>query len=273
MLKTRVITAVVMIAVLLAVLASGSYVVVALTACALFAAACWEALRLFGQSRPEIGTIVWTALFAYIAFRGQTFNAPVLFGVCAAIWAVRLVPSLKIGLPAIGSVGNRMLTITYGLAIFGCFLAILVFYRSHSAAYLISAMAVVWVADIGAYFSGRAFGSRKLAPSISPGKSWEGVVGGWLAVLLIFVGAAHVPLLANTFSVDIVARFGWVGAILLLTLVVAASVAGDLFESQLKRRVQFKDSSHLLPGHGGVLDRIDALIPAMPLMALAAVLG
>jgi phosphatidate cytidylyltransferase len=131
-------------------------------------------------------------------------------------------------------------------------------------------MVLVWIADIGAYFAGKAFGKRKLAPSISPGKSWEGAIGGCIAVLAIasasvlFGGNA----LADTFAVRVQARLGWAALLAILVLIVAASVAGDLFESQLKRRAGVKDSSHLLPGHGGVLDRIDALIPVLPLAAL-----
>ena len=131
-------------------------------------------------------------------------------------------------------------------------------------------MALVWIADIGAYAAGKAFGKRKLAPSISPGKSWEGAIGGGLAVLLIaslsvlFGGAA----LADTFAVRVQARFGWAALFAVLVVITAASVVGDLFESQLKRRAGVKDSSKLLPGHGGVLDRIDALIPVLPLAAL-----
>jgi len=123
------------------------------------------------------------------------------------------------------------------------------------------------VADIGAYFSGKGFGRHKLAPSISPGKSWEGAVGGWLAVLV--VAAVAVMMLGElTFVGRLYMRFGWPGFIVVMTLLVAASVVGDLFESQLKRRAGVKDSSNLLPGHGGVLDRIDALIPVLPLAAL-----
>ena len=117
-----------------------------------------------------------------------------------------------------------------------------------------------------AYFSGKAFGKRKLAPSISPGKSWEGVYGGCIAVLIVatlvvlFGGES----LANTFPVRVQASLGWAVTYLTLILIVAASVVGDLFESQLKRRAGMKDSSNLLPGHGGVLDRIDALVPVLP---------
>jgi phosphatidate cytidylyltransferase len=134
-------------------------------------------------------------------------------------------------------------------------------------------MVLVWIADIGAYFSGKAFGKRKLAPTISPGKSWEGAIGGGIAVLLvasisIVLAQAAAPWLQDTFAYKLQARFGWALTLLALLVLVAASVIGDLFESQLKRRAGMKDSSNLLPGHGGVLDRIDALIPVLPLAAL-----
>jgi phosphatidate cytidylyltransferase len=131
-------------------------------------------------------------------------------------------------------------------------------------------MAIVWVADIGAYFAGKAFGKRKLAPSISPGKSWEGAIGGAIAVLVIasLTVLYGGPALANTFAVRVQHAFGWPALVAVLVLMSAASVVGDLFESQLKRRAGMKDSSKLLPGHGGVLDRIDALIPVLPLAAL-----
>jgi phosphatidate cytidylyltransferase len=134
-----------------------------------------------------------------------------------------------------------------------------------SAVFLLSAMAMVWVADIGAYFAGHAFGKRKLAPSISPGKTWEGVAGGLVAVLLLAALAAQLP---ETFQAQLLVRYGWFKWVLFLGLFVAASVVGDLFESMLKRRAEVKDSSGLLPGHGGVLDRIDALVPTMPLAYL-----
>ncbi|OHC25942.1 MAG: phosphatidate cytidylyltransferase [Pseudomonadales bacterium RIFCSPLOWO2_12_59_9] len=124
---------------------------------------------------------------------------------------------------------------------------------------IIAVMVLVWGADIGAYFSGRAFGKRKLAPQVSPGKSWEGVFGGLLTCLLIALG---VGLYRH-----------WSGAELLLALagtalLVMVSVVGDLTESLFKREAGIKDSSNLLPGHGGILDRIDSLTAAIPLFAL-----
>ena len=124
---------------------------------------------------------------------------------------------------------------------------------------IIAVMVLVWGADIGAYFAGKAFGKRKLAPRVSPGKSWEGFFGGLAASLLI------------TLAVGL--QQGWQTPGLLLALagaalVVAGSVIGDLTESMFKRQSGIKDSSNLLPGHGGVLDRIDSLTAAIPLFAV-----
>ncbi len=116
-------------------------------------------------------------------------------------------------------------------------------------------MALVWLMDIGAYFIGHRFGRRKLAPAISPGKTWEGVAGGAGAVVLgVLIGMWWLPV-------------SWSGLqLVLFALIAVASVQGDLFESVLKRWQGMKDSSQLLPGHGGVLDRIDSLLLAVPWM-------
>ena len=125
---------------------------------------------------------------------------------------------------------------------------------------LLAIMGLVWVADIAAYFSGRAFGRHKLAPSISPGKTWEGAIGGTLAVVVYGVLLAnYLPgQLANNYLV----------LIPLLIFMASMSILGDLFESLLKRQAGLKDSGSLLPGHGGVLDRIDSLTSTLPLATL-----
>ncbi|MDD1014542.1 phosphatidate cytidylyltransferase [Pseudomonas rubra] len=124
---------------------------------------------------------------------------------------------------------------------------------------IMAVMVLVWGADIGAYFSGRAFGKRKLAPQVSPGKSWEGVYGG-LALSLVITAAVG---LYRDWSVGEL-MLGLFGA----AVVVLVSVVGDLTESMFKRRSGIKDSSNLLPGHGGVLDRIDSLTAAIPVFAV-----
>jgi phosphatidate cytidylyltransferase len=266
-LRTRVITALVLLAVLLAVLFSQSFAVFAITATVFYAAAAWESFRLFKIKHPLVAAALWTFAFVLIVFQERFLNTPILFVLCVAVWAVRLFPSLAFGLPPLASVSNRLLNAIFAVAVLGCFIAIAALYK-HGPLYLLSVMAIVWIADIGAYFSGKAFGKHKLAPSISPGKSWEGAVGGWLAVLILTAVSTEIPALADTFATHIQIKWNWIGFVLVMSVVVAASVAGDLFESKLKRRAGVKDSSSLLPGHGGVLDRIDALIPVLPLAVL-----
>ena len=272
MLKTRVITALLLLAVLLPILYLNFFPAFAVVAVLFFAAAIWECARLFGVNGQRALACAAAAmiLLILVLVKGNGGNLGSLFALCVALWGLRFTPSLGLGLPPLNSFGNRIVGFTYAISIFGCFLAILGLFL-HSPIYLLSVMAIVWVADIGAYFFGKAFGKRKLAPSISPGKSWEGAIGGWIFVLviasLICASPAAIPL-TDTFPVQLFLVWGWPGLIGVMTILVMASVIGDLFESLLKRRAGFKDSSQLLPGHGGVLDRIDALIPVLPLVAL-----
>lgn len=143
----------------------------------------------------------------------------------------------------------------------------LVHFLLEGVAVLLSVLVIVWLADTAAYFAGRAFGKTKLAPHISPGKTWAGVVGAVAAVIAAALIAQRVAPQTELLSNLLLAGLGPAGALLLACLVLL-SVVGDLFESLLKRQAGVKDSSHLLPGHGGVYDRIDALLPTLPLAAL-----
>ncbi|MGO0792946.1 phosphatidate cytidylyltransferase [Herbaspirillum seropedicae] len=267
MLKTRVITALILLAILLPILYFGYFPAFAMAALVFFAAGAWECFRLFKSPRPTLWAALWALAFCVILFFTGMPSVRPLYVLCVLLWAVRFVPALGLGLPPVESFANRLLNATYMLSILGCFVAIVDLFQ-RAPLYLLSVMAVVWVADIGAYFSGKGFGRHKLAPTISPGKSWEGAVGGWLAVLVISAAVAMSMGAGETFQYHLYSRWGWLGFVGVLTVMVAASVVGDLFESQLKRRAGMKDSSNLLPGHGGVLDRIDALIPVLPLAAL-----
>ncbi len=131
---------------------------------------------------------------------------------------------------------------------------------------IIFVMFIVWGADVGAYFAGRTFGKHKLAPNVSPGKTWEGVYGGLATTMLIALVAGlalqdyiHMELTMKQWSLLFLATF----------VVTAVSVVGDLVESMMKRHRGIKDSSNLLPGHGGVMDRIDSMTAALPVFALA----
>jgi phosphatidate cytidylyltransferase len=146
--------------------------------------------------------------------------------------------------------------------------------------FLLSVLVLVWVADIFAYFAGRTFGLRftrsKLAPAISPGKSWEGVWGGLAGVLVLAAAwsAADSAWQAPVASLYTrLAAGGWWLLVIAAVFLGAMSVVGDLVESLIKRSAGVKDSSGLLPGHGGVLDRIDALLPTLPLAMMLATFG
>ncbi len=143
--------------------------------------------------------------------------------------------------------------------------------------FLLSVLVLVWMADIAAYAAGRTFGlkftKRKLAPAISPGKSWEGAWGGMAGVLALAVAwvmadralQAAVPSLYSRLALS-----GWWLLVIAALFLAAMSVVGDLVESLIKRSAGVKDSSQLLPGHGGVLDRVDALLPTLPLAMMLA---
>jgi phosphatidate cytidylyltransferase len=124
---------------------------------------------------------------------------------------------------------------------------------------LLAVMGLVWTADIAAYFAGRALGRNKLAPAISPGKTWEGVIGALVAVMAYGIVIATI---APTYSSQLLAGLIWAA------LLTGVSIEGDLFESWMKRLAGLKDSGSLLPGHGGLLDRVDALCSTVPLAAL-----
>ncbi len=136
--------------------------------------------------------------------------------------------------------------------------------RDASPWLLLGAMSVVWVADTAAYFSGKKFGKNKLAPAISPGKTWEGVFGALFVVTIYVLLVGWGSGLFKSYPIFpgiIIASWWWVGL----------AVIGDLFESAVKRQAGVKDSGALLPGHGGLLDRIDALTSTLPFAAIALV--
>ena len=277
MLLQRAITAVVLLALLLPALWFSSPWPFAMLTLAMIAAAAWEWARLNGvASVAAVGPGVLLALAgSWAVYTGSVVRVPqaVWWGATAA-WLVIGALALRSG-PAAWPRWPAVLRLTLGLlALWVAWLA-MAKARAVGVNFLLSAFCLVWAADIGAYAAGRAFGRRKLAPTISPGKSWEGVLGGLVCVLVLAV--LWVLLIDRAWPVDsaslytqFLERFGWSGLAAAAVVLAGFSVVGDLFESLVKRAAGAKDSSRLLPGHGGVLDRIDALLPVLPIaMALA----
>ena len=276
MLLQRVITALVLVALLLPALLVDNLLPFAALTLVMLGAAGWEWGRLNGLAGPRAwamgAAVALTCAAAWWA--GWATTAPpmvwwlaVACWIAGGGWALRNGPTAWPQLP-------RAARLVLGWLILSIGWLALAAAKQRGLGFILSALCIVWAADISAYFGGRTFGRRKLAPSISPGKSWEGVWSGMVGAALLAWGwtalqSAWPPIAPSVFSV-VVERHGWIVLLVGLAAVCGLSVMGDLLESLAKRAVGAKDSSGLLPGHGGVLDRIDALLPALPaVMALA----
>jgi phosphatidate cytidylyltransferase len=269
-LRQRVITAVALVAALLAAAAAGRVFLDALLAIVLGAAA-YEWLRL--ARHPAFVCVLAAAglaaaLFVVPAFgpglRGDGLLA--LLAVACAAWLLIAVQVLR-GAHRGARVPHAASTLLALLLLAAAWFA-LMHLMDAGFVYLLSVLVIVWLADIAAYFAGRQWGRRKLAPAISPGKTWAGVGGAVAAVLLVAFAFAQLAPGLPAFSTLLQQRQALPLAAGVLAALVALSIVGDLFESLLKRQVNAKDSGRLLPGHGGVLDRIDALIAVLPAAAL-----
>ena len=260
MLKTRVITALLLVAALALILFALPPLAAGLAFAGIAALAGWEWGALMKQDQP---TRVMFA-FVLLLFCWQLTVAapellPLLLGLSVAFWILVVPLWLRFKWTL---AGNDAFGYLIGALVILPTWAAMVALHAVSVWLLLAAMALVWVADISAYFAGRAFGKHKLAPAISPGKTWEGVAGAVVGVFAYGGCVLGLSALGGRlqFSVPVL--------VLMLILLTAVSVIGDLFESLLKRQAGIKDSSGLLPGHGGVLDRIDALTSTLPLAAL-----
>lgn len=279
MLKQRIITAVALLAVLLPALFAPVAWPFAAVALLLLGAGAWEWGRLNGVSQPGsllmglavmgAGTSAW--------FAGWVHGTPTaLWFVSGFLWVIGGAVALHAG-PAGWPRLWRGVRVPLGLlALWLAWLA-LAQARVQGINFVLSIMCLVWAADIAAYAGGRALGRRKLAMAISPGKSWEGAYSGAAAVVLLaFAWLAidrSLPVDGASLYSLLNQRLGVVGLVVAVVFLSAMSVVGDLVESLVKRAVGAKDSSKLLPGHGGVLDRVDALLPVFPLAMALTLLG
>ncbi|MFM1806549.1 MAG: hypothetical protein RL212_808 [Pseudomonadota bacterium] len=274
MLKARVLTALALLAIFLPVLWFAPLIWLGALIAVVITLAAWEWWRLLFPHNPKRAVsyagLCLLSLSIWFMYAGMQ-AIQILLWLTLAFWLL-VVPVLM----------SRALDLNmqfwrWPLAIAGLFILpacwfALMHLRAISMTLFLSVLVLVWAADIGAYFAGKAFGRHKLAVRLSPGKSIEGAIGGCLLVLCIAIlGATYFSdfeLFQNNFFDLLQAKLGWAVMLALTVLLVVMSIQGDLFESQLKRIAGVKDSSSLLPGHGGFLDRIDALLPVLPLAGL-----
>ena len=265
MLKTRIITAILLVIGFLMALFFTSSFTWSLITLFITVIAVWEWMKLIKLNAKQItisltGTlIIGLMLVTFSKFSSETILelyadklVLLLLAVSAVFWVV-VAPTWLITRKKIN---QKLFMSTLGISLLLATWIALIGLHKISPLLLLSVLATVWIADSAAYFAGKKFGKHKLAPEISPGKTWEGVMGALFAVTLYGLLLCHFQHLSR-----------WL--ILGLWLIVILSVMGDLFESLLKRQSNVKDSSQLLPGHGGVLDRIDGLIPTLPLVLLS----
>ncbi len=270
MLKSRVITAAILLALLLTALFALPPAVWAALIVAMVMQGAVEWSRLSGLSGRKANVYWGLTLLLMLALlwadAGTTeaqrlYLHLAVYAVAALLWLI-IVPTWlmagwKVRQPLLMALTGWAVLVPTGLAMLDL--------REASPWMLLFVMGLVWVADIAAYFAGRRFGKNKLAPSISPGKTWEGVAGALLGVSVYVVLAwSYSPYFSHreVLPVLLLAAWWWTGL----------AVIGDLFESAVKRQAGVKDSGALLPGHGGLLDRIDALTSTLPLAALAMLL-
>ncbi len=265
MLKQRIITASFLALVFLGMLFFAPPLIFALFVALAGMVAAWEWANLCGYTETwqrVVYIIVVSGLTAlcWWALKQQWISLTGLLILSAGWWAVALL--WVQGYPASAVLWRApLLRGAMGLMVFLPFWFAVHALRGlpDGALWVLAVVLIVAAADIGAYFSGRAFGKHKLAPAVSPGKSWEGVVGGVIAATLTFglflslTGTVH----------------HWIRPALIAIPTALISVVGDLLESMLKRYRGIKDSGHILPGHGGVLDRVDGLAAAVPVFTLA----
>jgi phosphatidate cytidylyltransferase len=279
MLKQRIITAVVLLAILLPALFYPSPVPFAAVTLVLIAAGAWEWGRLNGLA--QTGSLA-VALVCLLLCAGSwqagliERRLPLLWSIAGAAWVLAGAWLLRGGVAGWPRIPKPVRLVFGVLALWVAWLAVAQA-RAIGVNFLLSVLVLVWVADVFAYFAGRTFGLKftrnKLAPAISPGKSWEGVWGGMLGVVVLGVCwviadarlAAQVPSLYTRLAFQ-----SWWLMLIGVMFLAAMSVVGDLVESLIKRSAGAKDSSKLLPGHGGVLDRVDALLPTLPLAMMLA---
>lgn len=278
MLRQRIVTALVLLAFLLPALFASVAWPFAVLSLLLIAAAGWEWARLnglVGIASVALGASLAAGCAAALAAGWVTAAPSFVWWLATLVWVLGGALALRAGVAGWPQVPRSARLVIGWLALWTAWLA-MAGAKAMGLNFILSLFCLVWMADVAAYFGGRAFGRRKLALSISPGKSWEGVYSGMVGVVVLAFAwrwlDANVAVDSASFFTLVSQRLGLTGMVAVALYLSALSVVGDLVESLVKRSAGAKDSSNLLPGHGGVLDRVDALLPVFPLaLALASV--
>jgi phosphatidate cytidylyltransferase len=268
MLKARVLTALVMLPIALLILFVLPEDAFAVCIGLIVLVGAWEWIRLSGLVNQLLTLILLVGFSGvlYWSYLLPNVYVPMLLGIGCIFWIgaaamVMMYPRSK------EQVGGKYMKLGFGLLVLIPAYVAFLYLRRHDAHLLLLALLVtiIWAADVGAYFIGRQFGTAKLAPKVSPGKSWAGLIGGMILALAVGMLGAFI----GEPSDHLISPIPWAVFIGIVAVTVLFSVLGDLFESLIKREQGVKDSSSLLPGHGGVLDRIDSLTAASPVFALS----
>lgn len=254
MLKTRLVTSLLLVTALVAALVYLPPAYWYMLMLAIVSIGAWEWAGMSGLTNPTkliYASLVLIPGLLIVLYKPQLLQMLILWGVLvAAVFWLFVAPVLLISK---AQIKNRLVLSIIGLIVILPFGLSLLALREINPLLLLLFMVAVWIADSAAYFAGKKFGKHKLAPMISPGKTWEGVLGAWLAVTVYGVALCYLTHQNYWF-------------ILMLWGVTVISIMGDLLESLFKRQAGVKDSGSLLPGHGGILDRIDGLTSSMPLI-------
>lgn len=269
MLKQRIITAALLLAVFLPALVHPSPTFFGALTLVLIAAAGWEWARM--QGCTDVSNLACGAVLALVLsglmWGGLDVPWRLVWLTAAAAWVLLSVWMLARGVSAWAD-WPQPLRLGVGLTLIVMAGAALWQARLQGWVFLLSILALVWTADVAAYFGGKRWGRRKLAPAVSPGKTWAGALSGLVGVLLLASVWLVWESLNPASSLSLYSHLWQLGpmvGVLALVFLTTMAVVGDLVESLVKRSAGFKDSSALLPGHGGVLDRVDALLPVLPL--------
>jgi phosphatidate cytidylyltransferase len=264
MLLQRTLTALLLAPLVILIILFASAGVFAAVATVAFLAALWEWTQLSGLKSASwrmAGLAAGTILFALLWWTRTTALTPLMLAAGVAWWLLACIWLRHFAFGAAPTRENLALKLLAGVfVIFPAWVALVSIHERapHGHGWTLLALLIVWAADIGAYFSGRAFGKRKLAPQISPGKTWAGAYGALVAgVLVTTIGGWLLDVRGTQL----------LGLALLAVITVSISIVGDLIESLMKRHAQVKDSGTLFPGHGGLMDRMDSVFAALPVFA------